>query len=591
MSATQIQESNITKDAKMADVLKSVRGILFYAAGLSFFVNLLMLTGPLYMLQIYDRVLSSRSYETLTVITVLILGLFAAMALIDFARGALLARAGAAFENDLKSVTFDFAMDVARAGSANLEQGNNQTAEQPLKDLRQVRQFLGGPGLTAVFDAPWTPFFIVIIFLMHPLLGWVAIAGLIILLVLVLFNEFLSRDANQSAQMKTAQSDNIVLGALKNAAAADAMGMRKALKNRWYAIGRDAAENSLVAADRIGVFTATTKAVRLFLQSVILGTGAFLAIQGIITPGVMIAASIIAGRALAPIEIVTGQWKNFALTNMAYQRLRKFIGGVKEIPTRTSLPAPVGALNVDNLFCQPNGAKKPVLNSINFSLQAGEVMGIIGPSAAGKSTLARALVGVEDAISGEVRLDGATIAQWDRDELGVHLGYLPQEVELFSGTAAANISRFSEQPDDEAIIAAAKAAGAHEMILGFDEGYDTEIGDRGHHISAGQRQRLALARALYGYPSFVVLDEPNANLDAQGDSALANAVLGLTKRGATTVIVAHRPNAIAYVDKLLLLADGGVQAFGPRDEVLQILAPKKVAPFAVPQRTKEKSHG
>ncbi len=588
MSGTQIQEGNIAKDAKMADVLKSVRHILLYAAGLSFFVNLLMLTGPLYMLQIYDRVLASRSYETLAVITGLILGLFAAMALIDFARGALLARSGAAFENDLKSVTFDFSMDVARAGTP--EQGAKQNAEQPLKDLRQVRQFLGGPGLTAVFDAPWTPFFLAIIFLMHPLLGWVALAGLIILLVLVLFNEVLSREANQSAQTKTAEADGIILAALKNAAAADAMGMRRALKNRWYSAGGEASENSLIATDRIGVFTATTKSVRLFLQSAILGTGAYLAIQGIITPGVMIAASIIAGRALAPIEVVTGQWKNFALTNMAYKRLRNSIGRAQETPPRTGLPAPEGVLNVDNLFCQPNGAKKPVLKDVSFSLEAGEVLGIIGPSAAGKSTLARALVGVEHAASGEVRLDGANINQWDRDELGAHLGYLPQEVELFSGTAAQNIARFSEQPNDEAIIAAAIAAGAHEMILGFEDGYDTEIGDRGRHISAGQRQRLALARALYGDPAFVVLDEPNANLDSEGDTALANAVLGITKRRATTVIVAHRPTAIAYVDKLLLLADGAVRAFGPRDEVLQILAPKKVAPFAVPNQTKKPRH-
>jgi len=584
MSAVVQAKSKSAEDASMNNALKSMRRILFYAGGLSFFVNLLMLTGPIYMLQIYDRVLSSRSHETLLVITVLILGLFIAMALIDFARGALLARAGTTFENDLKSITFDFAMDGARSGRSNLVSAGNINPEQPLKDLRQVRHFLAGPGLTAVFDAPWTPFFLAVIFFMHPILGWVALAGLVVLLILALFNEYLSRAANNDAQGKVAESDNLAVATFKNAAATDAMGMRKTIKNRWLSIGADATNSSLTATDRIGGFTATSKASRLFLQSAILGTGAYLAIQGIVSPGVMIAASIIAGRALAPIEVVTSQWKNFALTGIAYKRLNAVIGNIKEAPGRTSLPAPTGALSVANLYCQPGDAKNAVLKDISFSLEVGEVLGIIGPSAAGKSTLARALVGVENAIAGEVRLDGAEINQWDRDELGTHFGYLPQEVELFKGSAAANISRFSDQPDDEAIIAAAQAAGAHEMILKFDNGYDTEIGDRGRHLSAGQRQRLALARALYGDPKLVVLDEPNANLDAMGDAALANAIHGLKVRKTTTVIVAHRPAAIASADKLLLLADGVMQSLGPRDEILQQLEPKKVTPYRRPEK-------
>ncbi len=572
-----MQESKIAKDAKMANVLKSVRSILIYAAGLSFFVNLLMLTGPLYMLQIYDRVLSSRSYETLTVLTGLILVLFAAMALIDFTRSALLARAGTAFENNLKSLAFDSAMDVARTGSS--KKSNHQSVEEPLKDLRQVRQFMSGPGLTAVFDAPWTPFFIGVIFLMHPLLGWVALAGLFILLALVLLNQNTTQQTNRNAQTKVNEADALALATLKNAAATDAMGMRSALKNRWLTLGSDASNSSLISNDRISGFTATTKAVRLFLQSAILGTGAYLAIQGIVTPGVMIAASIIAGRALAPVEIVTSQWRNFSLAGFAYQRLCSRIGDINESPVRTSLPAPTGALTVSHLFCQPHGAKKPIIKDVSFSLEAGEVLGIIGPTAAGKTTLARALVGVEHVTSGEVRLDGADITQWDKNELGTYLGFLPQEVELFSGTAAANIARFTDQACDEEIIAAAKAAGAHEMILNFENGYDTEIGDQGKHLSAGQRQRLALARALFGNPTFVVLDEPNANLDSMGDAALANAIHGLKMRKATTIIIAHRPAAIAGADKLLLLSDGMVQSLGSRDEILQQLAPKKVTPY------------
>ena len=549
----------------------AARRLLIHAGVLSFFVNILMLTGPLYMLQIYDRILSSRSYETLAVISLLTLGLFAAMAALDFARGALLSRAGDEFEAKLKGTTFDRTVDASLAGVT--------AAEQPLRDLRQIRQFVGSPALTAVFDAPWTPLFLAIVFLMHWLLGLVAVCGLFILLALAVVNERTSRSSNASAQQMSSNADRLALSTLRNAAAAEAMGMRAVLKKRWLAVSKTANDHSVNATDRIGGLTAATKAARLFLQSAILGTGAYLAINGVVTPGVMIAASIITGRALAPIEIVTGQWRNFALTAAAYQRLSQFVGIEVGALARTSLPAPKGAIDVGKLYCQPGGAKKPVLKAVTFSLEAGEALGIIGPSAAGKSTLARALVGVERAVSGEVRLDDANIAHWNPDSLGQHVGFLPQEVELFAGTAAENISRFAEEPSAEDIIAAAEAAGAHEMILGFPDGYDTEIGDQGQYLSAGQRQRLGLARALYANPSLVVLDEPNANLDAEGDAALAKAVLGLKSRGATTIIVAHRPSAIAYVDKLLLLTDGEVRAFGPRDDILKQLAPKQVETF------------
>lgn len=549
----------------------AAKRLLVYAGVLSFFVNILMLTGPLYMLQIYDRVLSSRSYETLAVITVLILCLFAAMAVLDFARGALLARAGDQFESDLKGLTFDLTVDAALAGSP--------VAEQPLKDLRQIRQFVASPALTAVFDAPWTPFFLAIVFLMHWLLGLVAVAGLIILLALALLNERSSRTANESTQRAAADADKLAVSTLRNVAATEAMGMRPALKGRWLGLSGTAATYAVAATDSIGGLTATSKAVRLFLQSAILGTGAYLAINGTVSPGVMIAASIIAGRALAPVEIVTGQWRNFAITASAYRRLAEFVGNNNTKPPRTPLPTPRGEIAVDGLYCQPGTAKAPVLKAVSFQLKAGEAIGVIGPSAAGKSTLARALVGVERATSGEIRIDGANLDHWDAAALGAHIGYLPQEVELFGGTAAQNISRFSEDPDSGNIIAAAKAAGAHEMVLSFPQGYDTEIGERGRHLSAGQRQRLALARALYGEPALIVLDEPNANLDAEGDAALAEAVRKLKARSATTVIIAHRPAAIAYVDKLLLLVDGEVRAFGQRDEILKKLAPRQVETF------------
>ena len=569
--------------APLRAALAAARRLLVHAGVLSFFVNILMLTGPLYMLQIYDRVLSSRSYETLLVITLLTLGLFAAMAVLDFARGALLSRAGDAFEDKIKGLTFDLTMNASLMGARG--------AEQPLKDLRQIRQFMGSPALTAVFDAPWTPFFLMIVFMMHWLLGVVALGGLIFLLALAFINERSSRAANERAQGMTLEADRLAGAALRNAAAAQAMGMRAGLKKRWLAVSGGANENAVSANDRIGGLTALSKASRLFLQSAILGTGAYLAINGAVTPGVMIAASIITGRALAPVEIVTGQWRNFALTASAYRRLTDFVRAAPAAPERTPLPAPRGAVSVERLYCQPGGAKKPVLKNVSFALSPGEALGVIGPSAAGKSTLARALVGVELAASGEVRLDGASIDHWDRDALGAHIGYLPQDVELFAGAAAENVARFADAPQADDIIAAAKAAGAHEMILSFPDGYDTEIGERGRHLSAGQRQRLGLARALYGEPALIVLDEPNANLDAEGDAALAQAVQALKARGATVVIVAHRPSAIAYVDKLLLLTDGEVRAFGPRDEILQKIAPGQIAAFKSGGHATEKTAG
>jgi PrtD family type I secretion system ABC transporter len=554
--------------------LKGARRQLVHAGVMSFFVNILMLAGPIYMLQIYDRVLSSGSQETLAVITLLTLGLFTAMALLDHVRTALLARAGDDFEGRLQGPLFDHAMDQSATGSP--------VPEQALRDLRAIRQFVASPALTAVFDAPWIPFFLTLVFLMHWLLGIVALIGLIALIALAMVTESSSRESNRSAQGVAMKSDLLAQSSFRNAGAADAMGMRGALRRRWLALTENLRNTSLIASDRIGGLSAVSRATRLFLQSAILGAGAFLAIKGEVSPGVMIAASIITGRALAPAEIVTGQWRSFAATNEAFRRLQTLIGDLRGAEPRTALPAPKGAITVERLYCRPGAAKTPVLKNLNFAVNAGDVVGIIGPSAAGKSTLARTLVGVEKPLGGEVRLDGASLQHWDADALGPHIGYLPQEIELFGGSAAQNIARFSENQEADKVIAAAKAAGAHDMIQAFPDGYDTEIGDRGRHLSSGQRQRLALARALYGDPALVVLDEPNSNLDAEGDAALTEAVKNLKARGATVVIVAHRPAAIAFVDKLLLLVDGELKAYGPRDEVLKRIAPKGVAPFNPP---------
>ena len=559
------------RSAVLMDAFGAAKRVLMQAGFFSFFVNLLMLTGPIYMLQIYDRVLSSRSFETLAVITLITFAMFAAMGALDFIRSALLSRAGVEFENKLKPVTFDYSMDTAHLVGPSVQ--------QPLRDLRQIRQFVASPALTAFFDAPFTPVFLLMVFMMHWLLGIVATVGLLVLLALAFLNERWSRTANEHTQQSTTSADALAAASLRNANAADAMGMRGGLKRRWLAESETAADQAVFAGDTISGMTAVSKATRLFLQSAILGTGAFLAIQQLVTPGVMIAASIIAGRALAPIEVVTSHWRNFATTGLAYRRLEEFLRNVTQRAQKTALPTPTGDIAVDRVFCQPSGAKNPVVKSVSFKLSPGEALGIVGPSAAGKSTLARALVGVERVVSGEIRIDGAVLQQWDPDFLGKHVGYLPQEVELFAGTAAENISRFADDATDEKIIAAAEAAGAHQMILNLPEGYDTDIGERGRILSAGQKQRLGLARALYDDPVFVVLDEPNANLDAEGDAALARAVQALRARKATTVIVAHRPSAIAFVDKLLMLSDGAPKALGPRDEVLKQIAPGMVASF------------
>jgi PrtD family type I secretion system ABC transporter len=560
---------DIRPDGPFAAALVAVRKLLAKAAAGSFFVNLLMLTGPIYMLQVYDHVLASRSPETLAVVTALVVGLFAAMAILDFARSALLARSGETFERELQGLTFDLAMDGARDGVKG--------AELPLKDLRQVRQFLASPALVAVFDAPWTPVFLAVVFLMHWSFGVVALLGMAALVALAVLNERMSDAATKAAQSHMIDSDRLVSAAFRNIAAADSMGMRHALHQRWSALESRMNVETLRAGDVIGGLGSASRAVRLLLQSIVLGVGALLVIRGEVSAGAMIAASIIVGRALAPVEIVTSNWRAFALARASFRRLSGHLGHRSDIRARTSLPAPSGALSVARLYVQPGGARKPVLKGVTFQLAPGEAVGVVGPSGAGKSTLGKALVGVERIASGEIRLDGAALDQWDRDDIGRHIGYLPQDVELFAGTAAQNISRFAPDADDRQILEAASAAGAHDMIVGFPDGYDTEVGEGGAYLSGGQRQRLGLARALYGAPALVVLDEPNSHLDADGDAALTAAIAKLKTRGATVIVIAHRASAVSAVDKILYVADGEVKAFGPRDEILRKIFPPQVA--------------
>lgn len=548
----------------------------------SFAVNILMLTGPLYMLQLYDRVLASQSGETLFVLTLLVVILMAAMGALDFVRNGLMSRAAYRFDAKLNDPSFDAAVSATLQSSVSA--GN-----APLRDLRTIKQTISAPAMLAFFDAPWTPFFLIIIFMMHWLLGVVALLGAVVLITLAIFNERSSRSMLSEAVAESAASETVSGGVLRNASATDAMGMRGALRQRWAHHAKRAAFSTTTASDRIAGFTAATKSGRLLLQSLILGTGAMLAINQEVTPGIMIAASIISARALAPIELAIGQWRLFGNGIAAFKRLEKFLAAAPKQEEHVSLPAPKGHLSLSRIIVQPATAKKPIIRGVSVEALPGEALGLIGPSGAGKSTLARAMVGVERVIAGDVRLDGADLLTWDRAEVGKYIGYLPQETELFDGTIKENIARFDKSANDDEVVVAAQAAGALQLILSLPDGFQTRIGERGQNLSVGQRQRIGLARALFRDPVLVVLDEPNANLDSEGDAALSNAIRDLKERQATVIIVAHRPSAITHVDKLLMIIDGEPRAYGPRDEVLNKIAPGQISPIGGARKARDQS--
>ncbi|HYC02713.1 MAG TPA: type I secretion system permease/ATPase [Azospirillaceae bacterium] len=540
------------------------------AAAFSFFINLLMLVSPLYMLQVYDRVLTARSGYTLVMLTVLALFLLGVMGGLEFLRSQVLVRIGNRIDTRLAERLFT----AVYKRSLALASGSRT---QPLSDLLTLRQFLTGQGLFAFFDAPWAPLFIIVIFMMHPLLGMVALGGGVALFALALLMENVTRQPLQQANVEAMRATGFAETNLRNAEVLEAMGMLPGMRSRWYASQQKMLALQSLASDRAGVVSAITKFTRLVIQTLILGVGAWLAIKNEITPGMMIASSIIMGRALAPVEQAIGVWKLLIAARGAYSRLTELLEKIPAVKDRMQLPAPTGTMTLEGVVAVPPGGQQPTLRGITLQFNAGEAIGVIGPSAAGKSTLARLIVGVWPAYAGKVRLDGADIQSWDRELLGPHMGYLPQDVELFNGTVAENIARFAEV-DAEAVVEAARKAGVHEMILRLAQGYDTQIGEGGSVLSAGQRQRIGLARALYGDPKLVVLDEPNSNLDDEGEAALNAAIMELKGRGRTAIIIAHRPSVLAAVDRIVVLRDGQVQMFGPRQEVLS----KFVRPVATP---------
>ncbi|MCG8490143.1 MAG: type I secretion system permease/ATPase, partial [Sneathiellales bacterium] len=531
------------KNSVLKSTLSNVRSI-FWAVGLfSFFINLLMLVGPFYMMQVYDRVLTSGSIPTLIFLTIAAVGLTLLSAMLEWLRSRLLVRMNGRLETGLRQTVFS---GLFRASS----QGNQMA--QPLKDLETTRGFLSGAGLVTFFDAPWAPVFLALIFVFHPILGFIATAGAVLLFLLAIASEFLTRNILMKSSSDTGAASQFAQSALQNKEVVMALGMLPGMYNRWKEKYDSGHALQAKAADRSGVLTAISKFIRPILQVAMLGTGAYLALLQEISPGVMIASSIVMGRALAPVQGAIGSWKGFVLARSAFSRLKEFLNGLEETKLQSRLPDPKGVISVERAVAAAPDSKLPVLKGISFTIAQGESVGIIGPSASGKSTLARLLVGLWTPTSGQVRLDGVEIAKWDPEELGPHIGYLPQDVELFEGSVFENISRFTEG-DPEAVIQAAQKAGVHQLILGLEQGYDTNIGPNGCVLSGGQRQRIGLARALYGNPSLVVLDEPNSNLDAEGEEALRQALLGLKKEQVTTVVIAHRPSVINVVDKVLIL--------------------------------------
>jgi ATP-binding cassette, subfamily C, bacterial len=539
-------------------------GFWFWSIALfSVFVNLLMLTGPLYMLQVYDRVLSSRSEATLVALTLLIAVLFGIMGLLDHARGRLAARIGATFQTRLDGAMF-------RAGlRKTLRADGRAHAGSGLRDVEAVQRLLGSPVLFAVFDMPWAPIFLAAIFLFHPWLGWLAIAGGLVLVAITLLNQWLSRRPEAEATAAAAAGDAYAETMRQQAEAVQALGMTGSALARWQRLRGRALAAQLGSSDRVGSFATASKTFRFFLQSAMLGLGAYLVIHGQLTAGAMIAASILLGRALAPIEQAIGGWPMVLRARAGWRSVRETLAENPETKAPTELPRPRGHLEVEQITVFPPGQQKARLRMLSFAVEPGQALGVIGASAAGKSTLARVLTGIWRPAAGSVRLDGAALDQYDPETLGRYVGYLPQDVVLFDGTVAENIARLDETPDPAAVVAAAKKAGAHDMILELPQGYDTLLSTGGAGLSGGQRQRIGLARAFYGDPVLLVLDEPNSALDAAGSDALNLAVRRAKKEGAAVVIMAHRPAGIAECDLILVLDDGAAKALGPRDEVLK----------------------
>lgn len=525
-------------------------------------VNVLYLTGSFFMLEVYDRVLPSRSIPTLIALCILALLLYAFQGAFEMMRGRMLVRIAGALDEAMSARIY---RAIVQAPLKIRTQGDGL---QALRDFDQVRAFLSGSGPAAFFDLPWLPFYILICFLFHPIIGIVSIVGSLILIALT----FLTNRGTQAPSKRAAEAGNLrnafAQSSQRNAEVMQAMGMLGRMSVKWDERNATYREENRITSDVGNGYGAVSKVFRMALQSGVLATGAVLVIEGLASPGIIIAGSILTARALAPVELAIGNWRGFVAARQSWARLNELLKVLPERDAPLELPAPRERLTAEGLAGGPPGAQRLTFADVNFTLRAGSALGVIGPSASGKSSLARALIGIWPAFRGSARLDGAALDQWDSDRLGRHIGYLPQDVELFAGTVAQNIARFEEDASSDAVVAAARAARVNDLILKLPNGYETEIGDGGANLSAGQRQRVALARALYGEPFLVVLDEPNSNLDAEGEQALSEAIVGVRQRGGIVIVIAHRPSALAAADMVLMMSEGRMQAFGPKEEVL-----------------------
>ncbi|TFZ00700.1 type I secretion system permease/ATPase [Ramlibacter henchirensis] len=563
--------------SEVAQALSEFKGAFWTVAFFSAVINITVLAPSIYMLQVYDRVLASRNQTTLVMLTVMILGALFFMAALEFVRSFVLVRVGAQLDMRLNKRIYTAAFEQ------NLKQAGGN-AGQALQDLTSVRQFVTGNGLFAFFDAPWFPLYLAIIFFFSVPLGLFALGGAIVLVGLAWLNESATRKPIAEATSVSIAANNLATNNLRNAEAIEAMGMLPQLMNRWFAMHTRFLMLQAKGSERAGAITSLAKFVRMSMQSLVLGFGAMLVLDGKMTGGMMVVASILMGRTLSPVEQLIGVWRNWEGTRSAWSRLHQLLAANPERRTGMSLPKPQGRIAVEGVTAAPPGVTTPTVRQLNFALEPGDVLGVIGPSGAGKSTLARLLVGVWPAGVGTVRLDGADVYLWNKDELGPSIGYLPQDVELFAGTIAENIARFGEI-DSEKVVVAAKRSGVHEMILQFPLGYETPLGDSGAGLSGGQKQRIGLARAMYDDPSLLVLDEPNSNLDEVGERALVDAIVDLRNRGKTLVLITQRTSALGVTSKLLVLRAGATAMFGPTAKVLTDLTTAREKSQPQPART------
>jgi len=555
--------------------LSACRRALLAIALFSGMSNILMLSGALFMLEVYDRVLPSRSVPTLIALLILVAGVYAAQGVIDTIRSRILVRVGNSLDEAMSMRVYDAVVRLP------LKIGSKGEGAQPIRDLDTVRGFLSGLGPIALFDLPWMPVYLIICFVFHTYIGLTALVGAIILVTITVLTELTTRRPTRSATQFAVARNALTEASRRNAEAIVAMGMVGRIAQRWSDLNRRYIASNQRASDIAGGLGAMSKVLRLLLQSAILAVGAWLVINQQSTAGIIIAGSILGGRALAPVDLAIANWRGFVAARQSWQRLSRLLAHLPPQAEPMPLQPPVRSIVVQNGAVTAPGGQKIICQDVNFSLAGGKALGVIGPTASGKSSLARMLVGVWSPVRGTVRLDGASIEQWSPELLGRHIGYLPQDVELFPGNVAQNIARFEDPPHPDAVLAAAQAAGVHDLIVNLPEGYETHVGDHGNALSAGQAQRIALARALYRDPFLVVLDEPNSNLDAEGDEALTQAILGIRARGAIAVVIAHRPSAIASVDYILVMAKGRQQQFGPKEEILNRVIQPPTPPRAL----------